>query len=63
MSNFPGKNLLYKKYGHVHISEYFDSGYAGDKGDRKSTNGYYTFFGVTLRLGGVRNKMWYLDLV
>jgi len=29
----PGKGLLYKKHGNVHISGYSDSGYAGDKGD------------------------------
>ena len=39
----PGKSLLYKKHGHVHIFGYSDLGYAGDKGDRKSTTGYYTF--------------------
>ena len=39
----PRKGLLYKKYGHIRISGYSDSGYAGDKGDRKSTTGYCTF--------------------
>ena len=38
-----GKGLLYKKNEHVHISGYSDSGYVGDKSDRKSTNGYCTF--------------------
>ena len=41
----PEKGLLYKKYGHVRISGYSDSSYAGDKGDRKSTTGYCTFVG------------------
>ena len=38
-----GKGLLYKKYVHIHISGYFDSDYAGDKGDGKSIIGYCTF--------------------
>ena len=32
-----GKGLVYKKHGHVRISGYYDSGYAGDQEDRKST--------------------------
>jgi len=39
---------MYKKYGHVHVSEYSDLGYAGDKGDRKSITGYCTFVGGNL---------------
>ena len=31
-----GKSLVYRKCGHVRISGYSDSGYAGDRGDRKS---------------------------
>ena len=38
-----GKNLVYKKYGQVHISRYSDLGYAGDRGDRKPNIGYCTF--------------------
>ena len=38
--NSPGKCFMYKKYGHVHIFGYSDSGYAGGKGDRKFTTGY-----------------------
>ena len=34
-----GKGLVYKKHGHMYISGYSDSGYAGDRGDRKSTLG------------------------
>ena len=37
------KKSVYKKYGHVRIFGYFDSGYAGDKLDRKSTTRYCTF--------------------
>jgi len=39
--------VLYKKHGHVCISEYSNSSYVGDKGDRKSTE-YCTFVGGTL---------------
>jgi len=35
----PVKGLLYKKHEHVHIFGYSDSGYDGDKRDRKSTIG------------------------
>ena len=41
------KKVLYKKHGHVFISEYSNSGYVGDKGDRKSTE-YCTFVGGNL---------------
>jgi len=34
---------VYKKYEHVYISGYSDSGYAGDREDRESTTGYGTF--------------------
>ena len=37
------EGLMYRKHGHVSISGYSDSGYAGDRGDRKSTTGYCTF--------------------
>ena len=43
-----GKGLLYKKHGHVCIFGYSDLGYAGDKGDRKSTTGYCIFVGGNL---------------
>jgi len=33
---------------HVRIFGYSDSGYAGDRGDRKSTAGYCTFVGGNL---------------
>jgi len=39
------KGLLYKKYGHVHISRYSDLGYANGRGDKKSTTEYCTFVG------------------
>ena len=40
-----GKSLLYKKHGHVCIFDNSYSGYVGNKGDRKSTTGYYKFGG------------------
>ena len=43
-----GKGLVYRKHEHVCIFGYSDSGYAGDRGDRKSTTGYYTFVGGNL---------------
>jgi len=43
-----GKRVLYKKHGHVRIFGYSDSGYAGDKEDRKSTTGYCIFIGGNL---------------
>jgi len=50
----PGKVLVYRKYGHVRISGYSDSGYAGDRGDMKSITGYCTFVGGNL--ASWRNK-------
>jgi len=39
---------VYGKYRHVHVSGYSDSGYAGDKADKKSTTEYCTFIGENL---------------
>ena len=39
----PGKGMVYRKHGHIRISGYSDSGYAGDRGNRKSTADYCTF--------------------
>ena len=44
----PEKGFVYRKHGDVRISGYFNSGYAGDRGDRKSTMGYCTFVGGNL---------------
>ena len=44
----PEKGLVYRKHGHVHISGYSNSEYAGDRGDKKSTTGYCTFVGGNL---------------
>ena len=54
------EGLLYMKYGHVRIFSYSDSGYAGDKGDRKSITGYCTFVGGNLVTWRARYKM-FLD--
>jgi len=34
---------VYRKHGHTSISEYSDSGYASDRGDRKSITKYCIF--------------------
>jgi len=41
----PGKSLMCRKHGYVHISGYSDSDYVGDRGDMKSTTGYCTIVG------------------
>ena len=44
----PRKGLIYRRHDHVRIEAYFDAGYAGDKGDQKSTIGYCTYVGGNL---------------
>jgi len=44
----PEKRLAYMKHGHICIFGYSDSGYTGDRGDRKSLTGYCTFVGGNL---------------
>ena len=44
----PGKGLLYRRHGHLRIEAYSDSGFAGDKEDRKSHGGYATYVGGNL---------------
>jgi len=44
----PEKGLVYMKYRHVRVSGYSNSGYAGDREDRKSTTRYCTFIGGNL---------------
>ena len=39
---------MHRNYRHIRIFRYSDSGYAGDRGDRKTTTGYYTFVGGNL---------------
>ena len=45
IKNCLGKGLLARKYEHVHVSGYSDSGYAGDRKDMKSTTRYCTLVG------------------
>ena len=44
----PGRELVYEKHGHLDVKAYSDSGYAGDRGDRKFTTGYCTYVGENL---------------
>ena len=44
----PSKGLIYQRHDHLHIEAYSDAGYAGDKGDQKSTTGYCTYVGGNL---------------
>jgi len=44
----PGKELVYRKHRYLRISGYSDSGFAGDRGDGKSTTGYCTFVAENL---------------
>ena len=44
----PSKGLIYRRHDHLRIEAYSDAGYAGDKGDRKSTTGYCTYVGGNL---------------
>ena len=43
-----GKCLVYRKNNHLKIEAYSDSGYARDRGDRKSTSGFCTYVGGNL---------------
>ena len=43
-----GKGLVYKRNDHLRIEAYLDSGYAGDREDRKSIFGYCTYVGENL---------------
>ena len=44
----PGKGLVYRRNGHTRIIAYSDSGYTGDRRDRKSTSGFCTYVGGNL---------------
>ncbi|KAL6181444.1 hypothetical protein ACLB2K_048099 [Fragaria x ananassa] len=39
----PGKSLLFEKKGELEVVGYTDVNWAGDKTDRRSTSGYFTF--------------------
>ena len=44
----PERGLVYEKYGHLDVEAYSNSGYTGNKGDKKSTLGYCTYVGGNL---------------
>lgn len=44
----PRKGLFYKKHVYIHILDFSDTGYGGDKGDRKSITGYHMFVGENI---------------
>ncbi|KAJ0625451.1 putative RNA-directed DNA polymerase [Helianthus annuus] len=43
-----GHGVLFKSNGHLKIQGYTDADWAGDKGDRRSTSGYFTLVGGNL---------------
>ncbi|KAK9065205.1 hypothetical protein SSX86_016588 [Deinandra increscens subsp. villosa] len=43
-----GHGVLFKPNGHLETHGYTDTNWAGDKGDRRSTSGYFTFVGGNL---------------
>ncbi|PRQ26842.1 putative RNA-directed DNA polymerase [Rosa chinensis] len=44
----PGRGLLFEKKGELEVVGYTDADWAGDKTDRRSTSGYFTFVGGNL---------------
>lgn len=44
----PGHGVLFKPNGHLNIQIYTDADWAGDKGDRRSTSGYFSLVGDNL---------------
>ena len=62
----PEKCLLYWKHGHMRISRYFNSVYTRDKGIGSlllNILNIVLLLEKILWLGGVRNKMWHLNLM
>lgn len=43
-----GHGVLFKSNGHLEIQAYTNADWAGDKGDRRSTSGYFTLVGGNL---------------
>ncbi|XP_071688768.1 secreted RxLR effector protein 161-like [Rutidosis leptorrhynchoides] len=43
-----GHGVLFKKNGHLRTQIYTDAGYGGEKGDRRSTSGYFALVGGNL---------------
>ncbi|KAB2630265.1 hypothetical protein D8674_007784 [Pyrus ussuriensis x Pyrus communis] len=48
LKSAPGKEVLYRKHGHLRIEGFTDADWAGSIGDRRSTSGYFTFVGGNL---------------
>ncbi|KAB2621756.1 hypothetical protein D8674_023938 [Pyrus ussuriensis x Pyrus communis] len=44
----PGKRILYRRHRHLRIEGFTDAYWVGDVTDRRSTSGYFTFFGSNL---------------
>ena len=44
----PGKGILFKQGEGLSLEAYTDADYAGSVNDRRSTSGYWTFFGGNL---------------
>ncbi|XP_071704209.1 secreted RxLR effector protein 161-like [Rutidosis leptorrhynchoides] len=44
----PGHGVVFKKNGHLEAQIYTDASWAGEKGDRRSTSGFFTIVGGNL---------------
>jgi len=63
IKGYLGKGLLYKKNRHLWVEAFFNSSYAEDKKDRKSTSGYCTYVGGNLVTWRSKSRRLYLVLV
>ncbi|VVA22039.1 Hypothetical predicted protein, partial [Prunus dulcis] len=48
LKSAPGKGLMFSKHGHLEIEGFTDADWAGNRTDRRSTSGYFTFVGGNL---------------
>ena len=48
LKSAPGRGLLFARDGEFEVTGYTDADWAGDKTDRRSTSGYFTFIGDSL---------------
>ncbi|BFG38701.1 hypothetical protein CerSpe_249750 [Prunus speciosa] len=48
LKSTPGKGLMFSKHGHLQIEGFTDADWAGNRTDRRSTSGYFTFVGGNL---------------
>ncbi|CAL8119796.1 unnamed protein product [Prunus armeniaca] len=48
LKSAPGKGLMLSKHGHLEIEGFTDADWAGNRTDRRSTSGYFTFVGGNL---------------